>query len=237
MQEDYFTPLLHGYQDVYNFMKQCLHNDIYEIAHAQRVVCNSLRILDGEKNADAHVVILAALLHDIGWGEDTEDHAVAGSKTAYAFLRAGGYPDRVAAHVRDCILTHRYKTTARPESNEAKIVFDADKLDLMGAVGAARAIEHAVREGEPFYAVQADGLPGSGKKGEPPSLLREYRKKLRKLPDILFMPTSRVLAAQIRRAQKTFFADLAREADLTYAEGARLLALHAASVPPPPAFD
>lgn len=234
---DYFTSHIHGYQDVYNFMKHCLRGDIYEIAHAQRTVCNSLRILDGEKNADAHVVILAALLHDIGRGEDMDDHAALGSAKAYAFLRAGGYPDRVAAHVRDCILTHRYKTAARPESNEAKIVFDADKLDLMGAVGAARAIEHAVREREPFYAIQADGLPGAGKKGEPPSLLREYRKKLRTLPDILFMPTSRVLATQIRQAQNAFFAGLTREVDLTYAEGARLLALHAANVPPPPAFD
>lgn len=218
---------LFGYQKIYDFMVDCAHGDIYEIAHAQRVLCNSLRILDGERNADAHIVILAALLHDIGRGGPLGDHAAAGSGKARAFLLDNGYSGAVAAQVADCILRHRYKSTEPPCSNEAKILFDADKLDLMGAVGTAHAIKHAVQEREPFYTLGTNGLPDPGKKGEQASLIREYRKKLKKLPGMLHTATARNMAAEIRQAQDVFFSSLLRELENSYAEGIKLLVVYA----------
>ena len=224
---------LHGYRNIYDFMTRCVHGNIYEIAHVQRVLCNSLRILDGEKNADGHIVILAALLHDIGRGNPAGNHAVTGSRKAHTFLLEAGYPEHVAVHVADCILTHRYSTAESPRSNEARIVFDADKLDLLGAIGTARAIKQTVMEGEPFYTLRADGLPGSGTKGEPPSLLREYREKLKKLPDVLYTETARRIAARTRQVQDIFFASLLRETEEAYAECARMLMIYGQQTPGP----
>lgn len=41
---------------------------------------------------------------------------------------------------KQCIKTHRYRTNNPPESLEAKILFDADKLDAAGAIGIARTL-------------------------------------------------------------------------------------------------
>ena len=224
---------LHDYRNIHDFMVRCAHGNIYEIAHVQRTLCNSLKILDGEKNADGHIVILAALLHDIGRGDPVDNHAATGSRKAHMFLLETGYSENVAAHVADCILTHRYSTTEAPRSNEARIVFDADKLDLLGAVGTARVVKQAVLEGQPFYTLRVDGLPGSGAKGEPPSLLQEYRKKLKKLPDVLYTETARRIAARRRQIQNAFFASLLRETKEAYAECQRMLQIYGAQTPDP----
>jgi len=219
---------LYSYGAIYNFMVDCVHGDTYEVAHAQRVLCNALRIAETEQGADVHVLIVAALLHDIGRNGAAREHAVAGSEKAHAFLRENGYREDLAGHIADCILTHSYKSSAPPRSLEAKILFDADKLDLTGALGTARAIEHCVLAHEPLYVLGENGLPGSGKKGEGASLLREYRKKLKKLPAVLFTATARKIAETNRQAQDSFFARLAKEAKRTHAEGTKLLKSHIA---------
>jgi uncharacterized protein len=218
---------LHQYSFIYEFVAECMHGDPFELAHVQRVLCNVLRIAKAEQGADVHVLIAAALLHDIGRGEGARDHAVAGSGKAYAFLRENGYPEDLAGHIAACILTHSYASGPPPRTLEARILFDADKLDLTGALGTARAIEHCVLAREPLYILGENGLPGLGKKSEGASLLREYRKKLRKLPAILFTATARKIAEHQRQAQDVFFMQLAKEAKRTYKEGAKLLKAHA----------
>ena len=217
---------LYSYSMVHGFMVDCVHGDLYEVAHAQRVLCNALRIAKTEQEADVHVLIMAALLHDIGWSEAPRDHAVVGSEKAYTFLRENGYPEDAASHVAECILTHRYKSGPTPHSLEAKILYDADKLDLTGALGTARAIEHCVLAREPMYVLGENGLPSPGEKGEGASLLREYHKKLKKLPAVLFTATARKIADTNRRTQDSFFARLTKEAKRTHAEGAKLLKAH-----------
>ncbi|MDR2695373.1 MAG: HD domain-containing protein [Deltaproteobacteria bacterium] len=217
---------LYQYSAIYDFMADCVQGDPYEVAHAQRVLCNVLQIAKTEQGADARVLIAAALLHDIGRGEAAREHAVAGSEKAYVFLRKSGYPKSLAGHIAECILTHSYASGAPPRSIEARILFDADKLDLTGALGTARAIEHCVLAREPLYVLGENGLPGLGKKGEGPSLLRAYRKKLKNLPAALFTATARKIAENNRQIQDAFFAHLAGEAKRAYAGGAKLLKAH-----------
>jgi uncharacterized protein len=234
---------LYQYGAVYGYMVGCAHGNAHEIAHTERVLCNALRIAATEQRkvgeVDVHVLILAALLHDIGrsgaerdhaLGAEREparnaerDHAKTGGEKAAAWLRENGYPEDVAGRVAACILTHSYKSGEPPQSLEAKILFDADKLDLTGALGTAHAIGHCATAREPLYILDENGLPGLGKKGEAASLLRTYRKKLRKLPGILFTETARNMAKENRKIQDAFFERLAEEARQTYAGGAALL--------------
>jgi uncharacterized protein len=60
--------------------------------------------------------------------------------------------ERIAA-VQHCIRAHRFRDDREPpQTLEAKILFDADKLDVLGAIGAARTIAYAVLDGQPVYA-------------------------------------------------------------------------------------
>jgi len=55
--------------------------------------------------------------------------------------------------VQHCIRAHRFRDDSEPpQTLEAKILFDADKLDVLGAIGAARTIAYAVLDGQPVYA-------------------------------------------------------------------------------------
>ena len=62
------------------------------------------------------------------------------------------------SHVQECIRTHRFRGMERPESIEAKILFDADKLDATGCIGIARTLMYKGIIGEPLYSFDMDSL-------------------------------------------------------------------------------
>jgi uncharacterized protein len=116
----------------------------HNIDHVYRVRRLALRIAEGE-DVDLGVIEIAALLHDIGSGKERNDdtgkvdHAVESALLAGPFLEEIGLSRDEVSHVVECIVAHRYRSENRPETLEAKIVFDADKLETVGAIGIARA--------------------------------------------------------------------------------------------------
>lgn len=62
-----------------------------------------------------------------------------------------GFEEKYAQEVKDCILTHRFRKNSPPQSLEAKILFDADKLDATGAMGIARTLIYKGTVSEPIY--------------------------------------------------------------------------------------
>jgi uncharacterized protein len=120
-------------------------------------------------NIDRDILVTASLLHDIGrdveYNDSTCDHAVVGANMAFKFLLELGWDKTKANHVKDCILTHRYCKESPPKSIEAKILFDADKLDISGGVGIARTLQFWGMISEPLYMVDYNGrvLDGSNK--------------------------------------------------------------------------
>ena len=111
--------------------------------HVERVLALALR-LGAESGADERVLALAALLHDVGRAREDDDagatcHAAVGATMAREVLLRHGADARCVRRVADCVRRHRYRGTARPVSLEAKLLFDADKLDSLGAVGIGRA--------------------------------------------------------------------------------------------------
>jgi uncharacterized protein len=57
---------------------------------------------------------------------------------AGSILKDLGFSKNKIEHIQDCIISHRYKNKHEPKTIEAKILFDADKLDALGAIGLAR---------------------------------------------------------------------------------------------------
>lgn len=218
------------YQEIEGYMMECMKDIVHDRLHVCRVVNYAVQIAEKTAGADFDIVVAAALLHDIGRVEEQQDkhvcHARAGSKKAGAFLAARGYSLRFSEQVSQCILSHRHKKGPAPESIEAKIVYDADKLDLIGCVGTARAILFGGQISEPLYLLDEHGVPTGGQPDEPPSLFREYHRKLCCLSDQLYTAAARELAAGQQKTMNLYFEALIQEVHRNYSSGQQLLTLH-----------
>jgi uncharacterized protein len=80
------------------------------------------------------------------------DHAILSSEMAFSILKDLGFSDEKIKHIQDCIVSHRYKNENEPKTIEAKILFDADKLDVTGAIGIARSFVWVGRNNVKIYA-------------------------------------------------------------------------------------
>ena len=115
----------------------------HDIDHTMRVYNLCLELAKNEK-VNMDVLQASALLHDIARiKEDNDvsgktDHAVEGAKMALNLLGPWGLSEAKIKAIQHCIKTHRFRTSNKPKSIEAKILFDADKLDALGAIGIAR---------------------------------------------------------------------------------------------------
>ncbi len=120
--------------------------------HIMRVYNLCLQIAAKERNVDMEVLKVAALLHDIGREKENKDktgkvdHAIEGAKMAAAILKEKNFVK--IEEVKHCILAHRKRTAEEPQTIEAKILFDADKIDCIGAVGIARNFMFAGQHGQ-----------------------------------------------------------------------------------------
>lgn len=102
-----------------------------------------------------------------------------GAEKAYSFLIEHDFGKDFAQKVAECIRTHRYRSDDPPQSLEAKILFDADKIDATGATGIARILIYKGRVSEPLYSVRQDGSVPDESKDVLPSFFQEYQYKLK----------------------------------------------------------
>ena len=92
-----------------------------------------------EEGADVLVVELAALLHDIGRsGAVEKTHAESSAGLAVNILQKNGYSEDIVWRVKEAIIAHSREAGHEPNTLEAKILYDADKLDFVGAIGLGR---------------------------------------------------------------------------------------------------
>ncbi len=139
----WFLCMEEKFSKIKDIVEKELECSAHRIDHVLRVYNNCLKISENEK-VDLDVLKAAALLHDIARvKEDNDssgkiDHAVLGAEMALSILKKLKFPKDKIKHIQDCICTHRYRTDSKPESIEAQILLEADKLDTIGAIGIAR---------------------------------------------------------------------------------------------------
>ena len=208
-------------------MMECMSDSAHDKQHIYRVLYNALEIARTEETVDYDVLIAACLLHDIGRKEQFEDpalcHAAVGAEKAYRFLIENKFSVEFSNKVRHCIQTHRFRRNIHPESIEAKILFDADKLDVTGALGIARTLMYKGNMVEPIYAVLPDGSISDGTQDDAPSFFREYKFKLEKLYDRFYTRKGAQMAQQRQKTAQSFYESLYREVTVGYTSGQRLL--------------
>ncbi len=182
--------------------------------HTLRVARLCERIGPAE-GADMQVLMTAAYLHDIGRRAEDEQagricHAREGARLAAELLIGLQLGEEQQRNVIHCIRTHRFRDGAAPETVEAKVLFDADKLDAIGAVGIARAYMFAGEVGARLH--NPDGnIEGTRPYSHDDTGYREYMVKLRKIKDRMLTATGRRMAEERHRFMVSFFEQLVAE--------------------------
>ncbi|MFP4343497.1 MAG: HD domain-containing protein [Anaerolineales bacterium] len=187
-------------------------HDFDHILRVERVAGQIAR----REGADLSIVRTAALLHDWGRSEaqhQGRDHADVAAERA-ALLLTSCPPAWVEAVVH-AIAAHRFRTAPQPETLEAQVLFDADKLDAIGAVGVARAFAyggaHNQRLWAPLESVDLERWETAGDDPVAHTPVHEFVVKLSRLRERLYTQTGRQMAEARHRYMEDFFRRLEAE--------------------------
>lgn len=206
-----------------NYMLSCMDDSAHDKEHIYRVLYTALEIAKTEPDVNYDILIASCLLHDIGRKEQFENpalcHAAIGAEKAYNFLIQQGFGQDFAGQVKSCIRTHRYREGNEPQSIEAKILFDSDKIDVAGALGIARGLMYNGVVGAPLYSILPDGTVSNGDGDAAPSLFQEYHFKLKKIYSGFFTKRGMEIAAGRRKNAEEFYRCLYEEASAPYRHG------------------
>jgi uncharacterized protein len=200
----------------------------HDIHHVMRVYRLCVHLAKDQTQVNMDVLIPAALLHDIARKQEDHDpsgsidHAVLGAQQAEEMLRQLEFSDEAITAITHCIRTHRFRSDTQPMTLEAQLLSDADKLDVLGAVGVARSFMIAGQYREQIYSTTplneyihsnlVDGKPQGRIKDvtkHAPNL--EYETKLQYIPEKLYTRKAKTIAQQRREYMKQFFHHLRRE--------------------------
>jgi len=175
------------------------------------------RHIGEREEADLWILQGAALLHDVARGAPgISCHAEASALRAREVLAS--YPLDQVERVSQIIREHRYRSGPAPSSLESRVLFDADKLDAIGAIGIARAFAYSGAHGQRLTPrvwedVQRHDvalMPGDETQEHTP--VHEYRQKLVHVADHLYTETGKRIAQERCAYMAVFFERLHREA-------------------------
>jgi uncharacterized protein len=182
--------------------------------HIQRVFNLALHI-GTKENANLTIIGYAAILHDIGrvYQDATNGkicHAQKGAVLAEKMLHQYNLlPDQIDAIIH-CIETHSYRGSKKPESIEAKVLFDADKLDSIGAVGVGRAFLFAGEIGAKLHNKNID-IENTRSYSKEDTAYREYLVKLKYVKDCMLTSEGKKIAEGRHLFMVSFFEQLNEE--------------------------
>ena len=121
-------------------------------------------------------------------------------------------------------IAKRFRKSCPPQSIEAKILFDADKLDVTGAIGIARTLVYKGNVSEPLYSLLPDGTVSNGENDATPSFFQEYKYKLEKLYSKFYTVEGNKLAKERQGSAIAFFENMYEEVRRSYEKGNEELA-------------
>lgn len=182
--------------------------------HSERVYAMSLAI--GNKlQARLDILAAAALLHDIGRRFESASrgkicHARKGAEMAEEILTGLVFAKPDIEQIAHCIRAHRFRGSDRPETLEARILFDSDKLDSIGAIGIGRAFLFAGQIGARLHDAEADHAKTLSYSRDD-TAYREFQVKMSRVRDQMLTPLGRKIADRRHRFMEIFFDELNRE--------------------------
>lgn len=204
-------------EKIIEYMKNMLSNSgwSHDIDHTLRVRDLCMKIWEAEW-ADLEILEIAALLHDIWRPKEFETkwkicHAEYWAQLAKDFLQNLWLEQNKVDNIVYCISTHRFRKWSAPETLEAKILFDADKLDCIWAVGIGRAFMCAGEIWAKLHNEKWVDIENTPEYSKDDTAYREYVVKLSKIKDKMFTETGKKLAEKRHKIMETFFDELLNE--------------------------
>lgn len=182
--------------------------------HTERVYRMALKI-GARMQARIGILAAASLLHDIGRKEETESqggicHAERGAELAVPVLQELGYNKQDILEICHCIRAHRFRGATTPQTIEAKILFDADKLDSIGAIGIGRAFLFAGQIGACLHDAESDPDETDSYSLDD-TAYREFQVKMSRVRNQMLTPIGQKLAQRRHDFMEAFFDELNRE--------------------------
>ncbi len=172
-------------------------------------VYNLCMHIGGTEGADMEVLKIAAYLHDIGrpWQDRSQGktcHAQKGADMARSFL--GTYPlsREEKKNIIHCIRSHRFRGNTPPQTLEAKVLFDSDKLDAIGAIGVARTFQFAGEVGATLHNPSVNPAHTRPYTREDTGY-REFKLKLSRIKDRMLTREGRRMAEERHAFMAQFF--------------------------------
>tara|TARA_Y100000310_G_C20553612_1_gene749386 strand:- start:214 stop:885 length:672 start_codon:yes stop_codon:yes gene_type:complete len=191
----------------------------HDWTHVKRVKNLALNIGKVEK-ADLAVLEIAVLLHDIGRKEEIRKkgifcHAEKGAELARKILEKHKLDKKIIDDIAQCIISHRYRNEHIPEIIEAKVLYDADKLDSIGAIGLARAFLFAGGPGSNTLYTGNEKKLAKRKKDysytKEDSAILEYEVKLKNIKNRMITKTGKQSARERAQFMREFVKRFWRE--------------------------
>ncbi len=185
----------------------------HDLGHVKRVVAAAERIgmVEGAK---PEVVLPAAWLHDcVVVTKDSPLRSRASqmaAERATAFLESVGYERELIPAVAHAIVAHSFSAAIKPETIEAKVVQDADRLEALGALGLARCLMTGGAMGRQLLHAD-EPFPVDRDADDAASSLDHLFVKLLKLPAMMQTQTGRSLATERAEFLVQFLRTLASE--------------------------
>jgi HD superfamily phosphodiesterase len=186
---------------VREFAAKHFKNPAWGYSHCQRDYALARELAAADHVAlDDDVLYAAAYLHDIAafapWEDTKVDHSDAGALVVDTVLKGTGFPMAKIENVRGAIRTHMYYRD--PQGPEALYLHDADALDWLGAIGAARILALVDPNG---------GKPDAAK------AVTMLVDNLNKVPARVLSPAGRARVPERKAELEKFLADLRRETE------------------------
>jgi uncharacterized protein len=184
----------------------------HDWTHVERVRSVGIKLAKLE-HADPRIVEVAALLHDIRKNAEMKKkgafcHAEAGAQEAAKILAKYKLDKKYIEQIIHCIATHRKRKGNAPSTIEAKVLFDADKLDSLGAVGIGRLYYFASSINARFYTAKETEHVSNNSTVEytnNDSAYHEYLAQIRYIKDKMLTKSGRHLAQHRAKFMSGYF--------------------------------
>lgn len=201
-------------------VKKELSSSSHDFDHTLRVLNLSLKIAEHYPEVNLGILKASCILHDIARVKEDKDpkkeidHAELGALMSGEILRNFGYDEEFINGVAHAIRAHRFRGNVTPQTIEAKILSDADKLDAIGAIGIGRAFMIAGEYGERLYIDVDEEMHKEAKrinnfKDHSPNI--EYLVKLRHIKERLYTDYAKKIAEGRLKFMEEFFERLKKE--------------------------
>ncbi len=176
-------------------------DDIHGFSHVERVYNLCLKFGKILK-ANLRILQISALLHDIGRinekhiTKNKKNHAELSAKFAIEFLKTNDFPlsQEEFKQISHCIRSHSFSNNSNPQTLEAKILSDVDKLDALGAIGLYRTIGFTIK-----------------KKGDLNQVIEHLENKILKLKGQMYLDFSKKIADERERIIKDFYKEILKQ--------------------------